>query len=337
SVNGNPTIDLRNGGVTKLALIGIDGITSGPPGGTLTFTGLDLLVLATVNGSINLTSDVSFHNLNELAMYARGAGSNLSLNSPISNIGILELGAEGSIQLTNPGTMSVGAFEATAGNNLTLQIGGSLLLDGKMRLKTLVLPGTTLANGANLTLNITGDYTNSSATEFSLLHVRNDGAHIGTGGNIAVNIGGNLTAMNDFELDVQNTDGRIDNGGNITLGVGGNISLSGALTATLDNTGGLIGSDTSLTITSSGALAAQGDATFQILNSDNGTGGSPGQISGSATIDVSTGGDFSANSLTALINDRHGGSIGSSAILRLAIGGALSTANDVFAGISTRN
>ena len=143
--------------------------------------------------------------------------------------------------------------------------------------------------------------------------------------------------MNDFELDVQNTDGRIDNGGNITLGVGGNISLSGALTATLDNTGGLIGSDTSLTIASSGALTAQGDATFQILNSDNGTGGSPGQISGSATIDVGTGGDFSANSLTALINDRHGGSIGSSAILRLAIGGALSIANDVFAGISTRN
>src|SRR5213082_2585096 len=105
--------------------------------------------------------------------------------------------------------MSVGALEATSGNNLTLQIGGSLLLDGKMRLKTLVLPGTTVANGANLTLNITGDYTNSSATEFSLLHVRNEGAHIGTGGNIAVGIGGDLTAMNDFNLVVQNTNSNI--------------------------------------------------------------------------------------------------------------------------------
>ena len=38
----------------------MNGITSGPPGGTLTFTGLDLLALATVNGSINLTSDVWF-------------------------------------------------------------------------------------------------------------------------------------------------------------------------------------------------------------------------------------------------------------------------------------
>src|SRR5438477_11799920 len=133
SLTGNPTIDLSNGGGTKLALSGVDGITSGPPGGTLTFTGLDLLVLATVNGSINLTSDVSFQNLNELAMYARGARSNLILNSPITNIGILKLAAEGSIQLTNPGTMSVGDFEATAGNNLTLQIGGSLLLDGRVR------------------------------------------------------------------------------------------------------------------------------------------------------------------------------------------------------------
>ena len=169
SLTGNPTIDTSNSGVTKLALIGVDGITSGPPGGTLTFTGLDLLALGTVNGSINLTSDVSFQDLNELAMYARGAGSNLTLNSPISNIGDLELAAEGSIQLTNPGTMSVGEFDATAGDDLTLQIGGSLLLNGKVRLNTLVLPGATVASGANLTLNVTGDYTNSSATEFSRL------------------------------------------------------------------------------------------------------------------------------------------------------------------------
>src|SRR5438477_2647615 len=230
SLIGNPTIDLSNGGGTKLGLIGVDGITSGPPGGTLTFTGLDLLVLATVNGSINLTSDVSFQDLSELAMYARGAGSDLILDSPISNIGILELAAEGSIQLTNPGTMSVGEFDATAGNNLTLQI-GSLLLDGKVRFETLVLPGTTVTTGANLTLNANGDYTNSSATEFSRLQVTNQG-HIGSGGNISVNIDGNLTATGlgsatafpepgDVELLVQNTNAQIDNGGNLNLTVNG--------------------------------------------------------------------------------------------------------------------
>src|SRR5437868_8180929 len=100
--------------------------------------------------------------------------------------------------------MSVGGLDATAGDDLTLQIGGSLLLNGKVRLNTLVLPGTTVASGANLTVNITGDYTNSSTTDFSRLRVTNEGAHIGTGGNIAVNIGGDLTAMSDFEVVVHN-------------------------------------------------------------------------------------------------------------------------------------
>jgi FecR-like protein len=340
SLTGNPTIDLSNGGVTKLALIGVDGITSGPPGGTLTFTGLDLLALATVNGPITLTSDVSFQNLSELAMYARGAGSDLTIDSPISNIGILYLAAEGSIQLTNPGTMSVGGFDATAGNDLTLQVGGSLLLNGAVRLDTIVLPGTTLASGANLTLNVTGDYTNSSATDFSRLRVMNDGAHIGTGGNIAVSIGGNLTTtgpVDDFVVIVQNTSGQIDNGGNISLAVGGNVSVSGALNATLDNTGGTIGTNASITSTSTGALTVQGDATFQILNSDNGTGGSPGQIGGNAIIDVTTGGDLTANSILAFVNNHNGGTIDSGANISFNIGGALTTTGDATFVVSNLN
>ena len=339
SLTGDPTINTTNG-VTKLALIGLDGITSGPPGGTLTFTGLDLLALATVNGSINLTSDVSFQNLDELAMYARGAGSNLILNSRISNVGILELASEGSIYLTNPGAMSVGAFDATAGNNLTLQIGGSLSLNGRVRLDSLVLPGTTLASGANLILNVTGDFTNNSATEFSRLRVTNEGAHVETGGNIVANIGGDLTTTGtggDFELVVQNTNGQIDNGGTTALIVRGSIDAAGALSTTLDNTGGIIGSDAISILTSSGAITVHGDATFQILNSDNGIGGSPGQIGGNAIIGVSSGGDFSANSLNAFINDRHAGSIGSRAALGVNVGGALSITNDASLGISTRN
>src|SRR5205823_1938444 len=63
---GNPTITIGQNGVTKLGLVGVDGITSGPPGGNLTFNGLDLLVLATEAGSIDLTSDLSFQNLKTL-------------------------------------------------------------------------------------------------------------------------------------------------------------------------------------------------------------------------------------------------------------------------------
>jgi len=166
SLTGDPTIDTTNG-VTKLGLIGLDGITSAPPGGMLTFNGLDLLLLATVNGSINLTSTVSFQDLHELAMYARGAGSDLTINSPISNIAILGLVAEDSIHLTNPGTMSVGKLDAISGGDLVLQIGGSLLLNGRVRLDAIVLPGASVDSGVNLTLNVTGDYTNNSATDSS--------------------------------------------------------------------------------------------------------------------------------------------------------------------------
>lgn len=295
SLIGDPTIDTSNG-VTKLALIGVNGITSGPPGGTLTFTGLDLLALGTVNGSINLTSDVSFQNLNELAMYARGAGSNVILNSPISNIGTLELAAEGSIQLTNPGTMSVGDFETTAGDNLTLQIGGSLLLNGSVRFHTLVLPGTTVANGANLTLNVTGDYTNSSATEFSRLSVTNEGAHIGTGGNIAVSIGGDLTAMSDFDLVVQNTNGQIDNGGNITVMTNGSISTGGEFSLLVENY--------------------------------NETANPAGHIGTGGNISLTTGGNLTADFASIAINNRGGGMIDSGVSLTIDIAGALTTMED---------
>jgi FecR-like protein len=262
SLVGNPTIDLSNGGVTKLGLIGVDGITSGPPGGTLTFTGLDTLALGTVNGSINLTSDISFDGINALYIYARGAGSTPTLASPILNSARVELDAEGSMQLM------VGI---TAAERLKFVAGGDVV--------------TTAGSGQFTVDNI----------------------------------------------------GRTINTGSITFQVGGSINALGSLNTTLDNTGGIIGTDASVIVTSSGAITVQGDAIFQISNSDNGTGGPPGQIGGNAIIDVTTGGGFSANSLTAIIDDRRGGSIGSSALLGVNIGGALSITTDAFMGISTRN
>src|SRR5439155_14306866 len=230
----------------------------------------------------------------------------LTIDSPISNIGALGLAAEGSIQLTNPGTMSLGEFEATAGNNLTLQIGGSLLTDGKVRLNTLVLPGTTVASGANLTLNITGDYTNSSDTEFSRLRVTNQG-HIGAGGNISVSIGGNLTATGpgsttefpepgDFEAIVQNTNAQIDNGGNLNLTVGGNVHVNGL------------------------ALYVQ--------NYDE-TMNPAGHIGTGGNIDVEIGGNLTANSyVDVFLNNRGGGMIDSGGNLTFNIGGALTIGAD---------
>ncbi len=105
-LTGNPTISIANGGATSLALISVGDITSGPPGGALTFSGLQTLLLATVNGSITLTSDLAFQNIPFLGFYARGAGSNLTLDCSISGAAGLFLGAEGDILATNSLTIS---------------------------------------------------------------------------------------------------------------------------------------------------------------------------------------------------------------------------------------
>ncbi|MEY2488022.1 MAG: hypothetical protein QOH39_3670, partial [Verrucomicrobiota bacterium] len=305
-ITGNPTID-TSVGPTNLGLIAADGITSGPPGGTLTFTGLNLLALATVDGSINFTSDVSFQGLNVLVMYARGSGSDLILNSPISGIGSLKLAAENSIQLVNPGTMDVGAFDATAGNNLSLQVGGSLLLNGEAKQNVLVSPGVTVPTGADLTVNIANNLTNNSAIDFTRFRVTNEGAHIGMGGNISVTVGGDLTTNGpasgtgeaepgDFELVIRNTNGLIDNGGNISLAVTGNVSTQGQLTLLLENY--------------------------------DGSANPAGHIVNGGAVSVTTGGNLTADSISAFINNRGGGMINSAASVSLNVSGALTTLND---------
>jgi len=267
----------------------------------LLFTGLDLLVLATGNGSINLTSDVSFQNLNVLTMYARGAGSDLTINSPISNIRFLGLIAEDSIHLTNPGTMSVGRLDAITGGDLVLQIGGSLLLNDRLRLGAFVLPGASVASGVNLTLNVAGDYTNNSATESSGLAIRNRDR---IGGDADISIGAtNISTANNLDVQIAN------------------------------QAGSHIGENARINVDASNNINIVGDATFQILNNDG------GHIGGNGNISLTTGadGDLIANSILALVNNRNDGSIGAGANINFDIGGALTTQGDAVFGISTRN
>ncbi len=301
SLTGDPTIDTSNG-VTKLGLIGMDGITSALPGGRLTFTGLDLLLLATVNGSINLTSKISFQDLHELAMYARGAGSDLTIKSPISNIAILGLVAEDSIHLTNPDTMSVGKLDAISGGDLMLQIGGSLLFNGRVRLDAIILPGASVDSAVNLTLNVAGDYTNNSTTESSRLAITNRD-HIGGNANIAVGAT-NISTANNLDIQIVN------------------------------QAGGHIGENALINVGASNDINIIGDATFQILNSGG------GHIGKDAHILVTTGargGDVTANSILAFVNNHDAGAIDSGANINFELGGALTTNGDATFGISNLN
>ncbi|PYL02698.1 MAG: hypothetical protein DME32_05775 [Verrucomicrobia bacterium] len=136
----NPTISVSQTGIAKLALIGVGGIVSGPPGGTLTFSGLDSVLLATQNGSIILDSGISFENIPNLFFYARGDSVSLKLASPISGSSNLLLNSEGTVQVdgnvsaTNFNAFSQGDFLNGSGiitaHDVTINsIGGNVTFD----------------------------------------------------------------------------------------------------------------------------------------------------------------------------------------------------------------
>ena len=116
-IAGNPGIVVPPGGAANLGLISEGGITSGAPGGSLTFAGMSSVFLGAQNGSIDLGATLAFSGLNDLFLYARGAGSNITLASPMTNMGLVELDAEGSVQVNANETASV--FNSFTGDFLT--------------------------------------------------------------------------------------------------------------------------------------------------------------------------------------------------------------------------
>ena len=113
-LTGNPTVSTPTG-VINLALIAVNGITSGSPGGSLTFAGIRGLLIATQDGSINLGPEISFSGLHDINFYARGSGSNLTLGSAISVAERIRLWAQGAIQIN--GDESATDFKAFSGGN----------------------------------------------------------------------------------------------------------------------------------------------------------------------------------------------------------------------------
>jgi hypothetical protein len=239
-LTGNPTITLGNGSVTKLALITVGDLTSGTPGGTLTFAGLDTLVLATQAGSITLTSDVAFENLRTLYFYARGANSNLTLDSSITGATDLRLIAQGNILFHRAQTFAQTSNPSSSALTFLLDSGGDLNANGNLQ----ILNDNSLAG------------------------------NLGAGDTIRLDVAGNLilTAGGDLSLTLAN-----GNGGHI--GGIASIELSAAsltansFTSLIDNSGGTIAGDTTISITLPGALTTTGDASFIILGSSETTPG----------------------------------------------------------------
>src|SRR2546430_1505009 len=120
-LTGDPTIDTTNGEI-NLGLIAVNSITSGGPGGELTFSGIRSLLLATQNGPITLGPEISFSGLHDLIIYARGSNSDLTLGSDISTTSQVNLFAERDMSLTSNITTDspTGQITLIAGRDISL-------------------------------------------------------------------------------------------------------------------------------------------------------------------------------------------------------------------------
>ncbi|PYK72671.1 MAG: hypothetical protein DME42_08430, partial [Verrucomicrobia bacterium] len=229
-LTGNPTVSTA-GGEVNLGLIAINGITSGAPGGMLTFAGIGGLLLATQNGPIILGPEISFSGFHDINFYARGANSILSLACDISASNDIRLYGENAILVT--GNVTTQRLAATAGTNIS--IGG----DGS---------------------------TTISASEASLLIPNSASGNIPGSAAIALLSAGNLAlnGFNGLSLTIDNT-----NGGHI--GQDASIFLTtanldaGSLNVLINNRdGGSIGSSAQVLCSILGTLNVQGDAAIGI-------------------------------------------------------------------------
>ncbi len=255
---GDPMISTTNGQI-NLGLIGINGITSGGSGATLTFAGIRGLLLATENGSINIGAEISFTSLHDLIFYARGAGSSLTLACSISTTNELHLYSEGAVNLS--GVISTGDFMSFSGGDFNLS-GGSISAD---TISVISGGNVNFSLDAQLTFKTTNFLLqaagNLQVSDGLAVDQTNDGQTDGL--NISLIAGGSLTIGGDLSLTTDASN--IENGGNILITSGGNMTVGGAFTlfvgAASNSTTGTGGN---ITVTSGGALTA-GSLNFDLF------------------------------------------------------------------------
>jgi hypothetical protein len=298
-LTGNPTISTPTG-VINLGLIAVNGITSGSPGGTLTFAGIRGLLLATQDGSINLGPEIAFSGLHDINFYARGAGSNLTLGSAISGGTRIRLWAQSAIQIN--GDESATEFKAFSGGDFLAGSGTVAATD--INIESLsnvnidaskfpdVAGGTTNLTAAN-TLNIT--LFGSGPSRLTLL--------IGQGANINLlstdpvhtfDLGSAVVSFIAGSGGIQAPKVIFANGRSLLLEAGGDISIHGTQNGT-NSSGGDV-------IVAGRAFSAQSDVSAVGVSAGTSIdiGGSIFASSGvSAGTTISVAGEFSSPSVTA--------------------------------------
>ena len=165
--------------------------------------------------------------------------------------------------------------------------------------------------------------------------LNNDGGHIGTGGNISVTTGGDLTAGSIDALIDNRNGGTIDSSANLTFNIGGALTTTGDASFGISNSndgsgGGTIGSDAVINV--SAASVSTGGALFATIVNFGG-----GAIGGNATIAVTAGNITTGAAFTAAIDNSNEGSIGGIANLSFNLTGDLTTGGDANFTIDNSN
>src|SRR5436190_2877002 len=234
-LNGDPTIDIANG-ETNLALIAVNSITSGGPGGVFTFEGIRGLLLARQNVPITLGPGISFSRLHDLTIYARGSSSDLTIGSDISTTSQVSLFAQRDMSMTSSITT----------DDLYAFVGRNISIDGQA---TIHAPTITLFAGQNL--NWSGQTSDETAFNSS--------------GNVSISAGQMLNIANDLTIIRRN--GGITSGLNIVLYAGSDLVVGGDLSIATDisnlTTGANIDVLANRNLTVGGSLALLTSATAQ--------------------------------------------------------------------------
>jgi len=234
-LNGDPTIDTANGEI-NLGLIAVNSITSGGPGGVLTFEGIRGLLLATQDGPITLGPGISFSGLHDLTIYARGSGSDLTLGSDINTTSQVSLFAQRDMSLTSSITTE----------DLYAFVGRNVSIDGQAAIHA---PTITLFAGQNL--NWSGQ--TSDETAFN------------SNGNVSISAGQMLNIANDLTIIRRN--GGITSGLNILLYSGTDLLVGGNLSIATDISNLAAGANIDVlanrNLTVGGSLALQTSTTAQ--------------------------------------------------------------------------
>ena len=247
------------------------------------------------------------------------AGQNLNWSNLISNetaissSGNVSISAGQMLNIANDLTIIRRNGGITSGLNVTLSAGTDLSVGGDLSIATDI---SNLASGANI--DVLADRNLTVGGSLALLTVAT--AESGTGGNITLNVGHNLTTDSggDTSLFVNNIN-RVANGARILGTIGGNVQTNN-LTIELLNNGGEIDTGGNISLEVSGKLTAQGDAIFEIQNQ----GGTMGQ---NAPIQIAAA-NISANSLSALIDNSEGGVINGDARITMNVVGNANVTND---------